>query len=129
MKFKLLIIFSITALLGLSGPVYPAGGASMGGGGFSSPAAPKKTPQELAVSHYNKGIKHRDKAWKHQEKADGLSDPKKIAKLDSKITKEFKKAAKKFEAAIKQQPRLFEAHSSLGYALRNLGDYDAALAA
>lgn len=129
MKFKLLVTFSLTILLGLAGPAYPAGGGSMGGGGISSPAGPKKTPEEIAVIHYNKGLKHRDKAWKLREKSAGIKDPKQLAKLDKKVRKEFGKAAKKFEAAIKKAPRLFEAHSSLGYALRNLGDYDASLAA
>jgi len=129
MKFKLLVTFSLTILLGLSGPAYPAGGGSISGGGMSSPAAPKKTPQQLAVINYNKGIKHRDKAWKYQEKSAGMTDAEQIAKYDKKVTKEFGKAANKFEAAIKKAPRLHEAHSSLGYALRNLGDYGASLAA
>lgn len=129
MKIKLFVLFLIAALFGLSNPVYSAGGASMGGGGFSNPAAPKKTPLELAVRNYERGLKHRDKALKHRKKADTLSDPKKIAKLDKKVTKEFRKAAKKFKTAIEQEDRLYQAHSSLGYALRNMGDYDASLAA
>ncbi|MFT5098560.1 MAG: tetratricopeptide (TPR) repeat protein [Planctomycetaceae bacterium] len=129
MKFKLLVTFSLTILLALSAPAYPAGGGSMDGGGTSTPAAPKKTAQELAVINYNKGIKYRDKAWKYREKSAGMTDPIQIAKLDKKVKIEFRKAAKKFGAAIKKAPKLHEAHSSLGYALRNLSDYDASLAA
>lgn len=129
LKRLLTLTMTLTCLLGVTNPAYTAGGGSMGGGSNISTPAQPKTPQQLAVMSYNKGIRHRDKAWKHQEKMAQTNDAKKIAKLEKKANKEFTKAAKRFKAAIKHEPKLFEAHSSLGYALRNLGDYDNSLVA
>jgi len=50
-------------------------------------------------------------------------------KQEKKARKEYAKAAKDFRSAIKKDARLFRAHSDLGFVLRKLGDFEAALAA
>jgi len=111
---------------------WAAGGASIGGGGYSgSTTEPtkRKTPQELAIQNYNQGLKYRDKAWSLTQAADAQSNEKKRSKLEKKAKKQFKKAAKRFRTAVKNEPLFYQAHGSLGYAQRKLGNYDAAVAA
>jgi len=93
------------------------------------PQPESKSPAQLAVDSYNRGIRNRDKAWKYQAQAAKSDNPKKIAKFEKKALKQFKNAAKRFRAAIKHNSNLYQAHSSLGYALRKTGDYTASLAA
>jgi tetratricopeptide (TPR) repeat protein len=127
-QFRLSLSMS---LLFVSCSLFAAGGGSMGGGsvGGSSEAVKRKTPLEIAVSNYNAGLKNRDKAWGYQERASTESNAKKAAKLEKKASKQFQKAAKRFRTAIKKEPRLYQAHGSLGYALKQLGEFDDALAA
>ncbi|HIG42853.1 MAG: tetratricopeptide repeat protein [bacterium] len=124
--------FSLSmSLLFAACSLFAAGGGSAGGGsvGGSSEPVKRKTPQEMAVSNYNAGLKNRDKAWGYQERASTESNAKKVAKLDKKANKQFQKAAKRFRTAIKYEPRLYQAHGSLGYALKQLGEFDDALSA
>lgn len=103
----------------------------MGGGAVDGGMQPveRKTPRELAIDNYNRGIKYRDDAWELQAEASNESDAKKRARIEKKVDKAFSNAAKRFRTAIKYEPRLYQAHGSLGYALRQLGDYPASLAA
>ena len=112
----------------VSGSALAAGGSSMGGGGMASPE-PRLTPEEKAVKSYNSGIRQRDKAWQLEAKAEELESGKKRSKLEKKAGKAYRKAIKHYRAAIKHNPWLYQAHSSLGYALRKTGDFEAALAA
>lgn len=111
--------------------VNAAGGGSMGGGGgFSSgSSAPRKTPEQLAISSYNRGLKYRDKAWKYEKKAAEADTDKKKQKYLKKAQGQYKKAIKKYKKAIDHKSTFYRAHSSLGYALRKMGDYDASLEA
>jgi tetratricopeptide (TPR) repeat protein len=119
--FLLLMIFTSLS--------YSAGGGSVSGGsgGFSQPLA-KKTPRELAVINYNKGLKYRNKAWDYREQASEQTVEKKRVKLNKKSTRQFEKAAKEFRTAIKHEPSLHQAHGSLGYALKELKQFEDALA-
>jgi tetratricopeptide (TPR) repeat protein len=121
-----LCIFAF-ACLGNTGVAFAAGGGSMGA--VPSTPSPKKTPQQLAVDNYNQGIKARDKAHEHEEALAAAIKPKEQRKLQKKITKQYKRAAKKYRTAIKHEPRLYQAHGSLGYALKQLGDYEDAMVA
>ncbi len=104
---------------------------SIAAGGGSMPSMTQqqvtKTPLERAVASYNAGIKNRDKADNLQKKAVLETEPKKIAKLERKAIKQYKRAIKKFRSAIKNEPRLYQAHGSLGYALKQTGDFGAAM--
>ncbi len=115
----------ITIFMFASTAVFAAGGGSMP---MSIPTV-QKTPAEKAIDSYNAGIKYRDKAWKFQKRAAVESEPKKVDKLIRKADKQFAKAIKRFRSAIKYEPRLYQAHASLGYALKQTGDFPAAMAA
>ncbi len=106
---------------------------SGGGGGSMGPQQQQTmrrlTPEEKAVKSYDAGIKHRDKAAKFEQRAITETNEKKSAKLQKKIAKEYKRAIDDFEAAVGHYPRFYQAHNSLGYALRNVGRYEESLAA
>lgn len=87
------------------------------------------TPEEKAVASYEDGIKHRDKAAKYEQKAVDETNEKKFAKLQKKVAKEYKRAIYDYEKAIGHYQRFYQAHNSLGYALRKAGRYDESLAA
>ena len=116
----------------LPGFAFAAGGGGMGGGGIGgSSTAPRrvKTPEEIAESRYNAGLKKRDKAWKYEAKAEKANSEKKRGKLEAKAQKQYRKAIKDFRKALEKNSLLYQAHSSLGYALRRTGQYEAALQA
>lgn len=109
------------ACTALAAPALAAGGSSAPP---ATPSAPQMTPQEEAIQLYNQGLKARDKAWKlEEEHAMKPSD-----KLAGKIDSQFEKAADHFRKAVAKNPLFHQAHSSLGYALRRLGNYDESLA-
>lgn len=105
--------------------------AALAEGGAPSPSSssipmPQLTPEQKADQHYNRGIKLREKAWELEEKAAAASDGER-AKLEAKIEKSYRKAAREYESAVELDRNHYRALSDLGYALRKLGDYDAAL--
>ena len=106
---------------------------SGGGGGSTGPqqqqTMKRLTPEEKAVKSYDAGIKHRDKAAKFEQKAINETNEKKSAKLQKKIAKEYNRAIDDFEDAVGHYPRFYQAHNSLGYALRNVSRYEESLAA
>lgn len=108
-----------------------AGGSPMPPSGRSSsmPSAPKKSPEELAVDHYNAGLKWRDKALAFQSEATRAGSEKDRSKLDKKARQAFERAASQFRAATGKNPGFHEAYSDLGFALRKTGDHPAALEA
>ena len=106
--------------------VQAAGGSSMGG---AMPAAPSRTPHQIAVDNYNSGLKQRDKAEALQVELAAETNEKKRKKLSKKVKKSWEKAAKRYRTAIKTVPTFYQAHASLGYALKNLGEWDEAMAA
>lgn len=123
---RLPVGFVIGALcLALLGPpaVWAAGGSS----------APSVPPAPTAISmtpeqYYNQGLKHRDKAWELEKKAAGEAG-KAAEKLLKKARKEYEKAVKAQRDAVRGDALMHQAHSSLGYALRKIGDYDESIAA
>lgn len=105
------------------------GGGAPGGGGIQSSARVNLTPQQKAVASYQDGIKNRDKAEKYEEKFAVETRDKQRAKLQKKIAKEYDKAIKNFEEAIEYYPNFYQAHGSLGFALRKVSRFDDSLAA
>lgn len=107
-----------------------AGGGPDGGSvGFSKGHT---TPGQQAISEYRTGEKSLDRAREIQlEIAESREsgDAGKIAKLERKAESEYERAAKSFREAIEYDASLFQAWSSLGYALRHLGRFDEALEA
>ena len=86
------------------------------------------TPEEQAVVDYNEGLEHRDRAWKLEEEA-AAAEGAAAEKKANKARKAYDDAIRSFRAAVRQKPDFHEAWSSLGYALRKTGDYEASLAA
>lgn len=126
MKFPVYLVIILGLVL-----ASPINAAQGGSGGGSMPQGPIKrlTPEERAVNSYNAGLKHRDKAAKYEQQAVTEANEKKLAKLRKKTAKEFQKAIDDFERAIKNNPRFYQAHSSLGFALRKVGRFEESLAA
>ncbi len=125
MKFPVYLV--IILVLTLAPPLHAAQGGS-GGGGMGQPMK-RLTPEEKAVVSYNAGLRHRDKAAKYEQRAIEETNDKKFAKLQKKTAKEYGRAIDDFEKAIKYYPRFYQAHSSLGYALRKVSRYEESLAA
>ena len=120
------IVYSIVAPLG----AYAAGGGSMGGGsGGGTSSLPRKSPHQVAIDHYNAGIRHREKAEQLEIQLAAAETDKAARKLEKKINKEYKKAAKRFRSAVKKVSALYQAHASLGYVLKQLGEWDQSMAA
>ena len=112
----------------ISGGIH--GGERGGGSSIWEPSMRRvRTPEELAESRYNSGLKRRDKAWRYEAKAAEATSEKKRGKLERKAQKQYGKAIKNFRGAVEKNPILYQAHSSLGYALRRTGQYEAALEA
>ena len=95
----------------------------------ATPPATEETPEEMGKSAYNLGLEHRDKAWALEDEAKSAGSEKERQKLLSKARKQYEKAIPLFETATEKIPTFHQAFSSLGYALRKTGDYDASLAA
>ena len=103
-------------------------------GSLYASGAPKVPQQKLSVEEqaarsFNEGIRQRDKAWKYEKELASETNPAKVAKLEGKIEKAYDKAIRYYEKAIKGDSNLFQAHGSLGYALRKTGRYAEALVA
>ena len=83
--------------------LWASGGSSMPrpSGTSSMPPAPRKTPEQEAVDHYNAGLKYRDKAVALQKEAAQAGSEKERAKLEKKAQKEFEKAIDELLQAMK----------------------------
>ncbi len=92
-----------------------------------SPTVSQTDPREMAKDSYNRALRYRDKAWEYEAKAS--SEGQDAEKYAKKAEKEYGKARKALESAIKNDPMLYQAHSSLGYVLRKTGEYQNSLAA
>ena len=114
------------ALFALAAPAALAAGSS------SKPSTPEnadeKTPEQLAIEHYNNGIAYRDQAWKLEKKLESAPGEKK-AKLEKKVARTFESAVREFRAATRQNPAMFQAYSGMGYALRRTGQFEESLVA
>ncbi|MCP4203213.1 MAG: tetratricopeptide repeat protein [bacterium] len=111
------------------GLVLPATGWASGGSSSfpSTPSAPE-SPETNAQKHYEQGLAHRDKAWELEKKA-AEAEGAAADKLLNKATKEYGKAVKLQRNAVTANPRMHQAYSSLGYALRKTGEFDESIEA
>lgn len=98
----------------------------------SQPTSPtleeEKTPEQLAIEHYNNGIINRDQAWKLEKKLGETAEDKR-AKLEKKVRSTFQSAIRDFREATRHNPAMFQAYGELGYALRRTGAFEEALEA
>jgi len=93
------------------------------------PDAPRKTPAEQAVDHYNAGLRMLERAAALETKARGAAEEKKRARYESKARSQYERAIEELTLATVKDTRFHQAFSSLGYARRRTGDHTAALAA
>ena len=117
----LMATLAAATLVGAAAEIEAAGGSS------STAPAPTADPRASAVEEYNRALRYRDRAWELEAKAE--SEPEKADKLLAKAEKEYSKAVRSLRGAVRADPRMFQAYSSLGYALRKLGNYEESLAA
>ncbi len=110
-------------------PLIAAGGSAASTPSPQGSPSQSPSPQKVAQEHYRVGLSFRDKAWKFEEKLGKASTEAERAKLRKKMLDSYDRAAGKYRNAISRDEGLFQAHSSLGYALRKMGDYPAALKA
>ena len=87
------------------------------------------TPEQEAVAYYNDGVAYREKADKLEKEAATAVDAAKKAKLLDKSKDLHDSSIKKFLKAVRNDPRMFQAWGSLGYAYRKTGNYPVALEA
>ena len=118
------------ALLLAAGLLPASLSASGGGGGGASiqqgaPGMAPQSPQARAAQLYKYALGYRDKAWKLEEKA--MANPSQRAKLEAKAKAQFERMERSLRQAVELNPAFYQAHGSLGYALRRLGDYQTAL--
>lgn len=103
-------------------PALAAGGSSI-----EPPKADSSTKQ--AAQSYNEGLKHRDEAWRLEDDADSAATDEQRARLEADVRKAYEAAIAALKRAVELNPALYQAHSSLGYSLRRIGEWDAALSA
>lgn len=106
----LLFATLLLALL-LAAPAWAAGGST------EQSAEDESSPEKEAKALYNEALEHRDAAWELEE--EGANQ----AKVDAR----FENAVDQLEKAVDLDPQLYQAWSSLGYALRRLSDYEESL--
>ena len=119
----------VILVLALPAPLYADQGGSSGGSTRQQQPMKRLTPEEKAVASHEAGVKHRNKADKFEQQATEETNEKKYAKLQKKIVKEYNRAIDDYEKAIGHYERFYQAHSSLGYALRMVGQFEESLSA
>jgi tetratricopeptide (TPR) repeat protein len=104
--------------------------AALGAGGnrLPTPEVPR-TPEEEAVELYNRGLRSRDSALRLEDKAREAPSEEKRERLEDKARRAWEGAIELFEQAVTRNPRMHEAHSALGHALRQTGQYPRSLEA
>ncbi len=119
---SLLLVVAFTLCISPDSAV--AAGGDAGAGSVRRYGSPARSPDKLADREYRRGLRKRDSALQHEARAIKASSEKKRNKERSKATKDWTAAAKYYRGAIDKLPEHYQAHSSLGYALRKLGQYD-----
>lgn len=109
--------------------VLPSAGGAAGSKPTEPPLQPVQSPQEEAILHYNRGLEEKEKAWNLEEEAAAADSESQRQKLLAKAQKAYQRAIAEQRSATAGNPRLYQAFSELGYALRKTGDYEASLEA
>ena len=118
----LLIVLAACALAG--GPALAAGGSKIEEPDATAPPS----PGEQAAERYNQGLQYRDDAWRLQKKLDDPGTPQaKRAKIEKNVRRAYESAVREFTAAVGFKADHYQALGSLGYAYRQLGDFERAL--
>jgi tetratricopeptide (TPR) repeat protein len=124
-------ILAAALVLGVSLLAQPA--ALLAAGGSPQPTPPPTDGSQMSAAdeakkRYNKALELRDEAWELEKQAEN-ADAAEQAKLAKKTEKLYKRAVRELKQAVNLDRDFYQAHSSLGYALRKTGEYEAALEA
>ena len=95
--------------------------------GSNRSATEPRDPHDDAVVSFNDGLASRDRAWKLEKDLAKAPNEAARAKIAEKIRKAYQSAVRAQRSAVRYDPKLYQAHGELGYALRKTGDYAAAL--
>ena len=87
------------------------------------------SPQDNSIRAFQDGLRYRDRAWKAEKELATTQDDGKRQKLMEAVRKSYEADIRSQRAAINDNPKMFQAHTELGYALRKTGNYDDALKA
>lgn len=104
-------------------------GDADGAGSSTKAPAGESGSVEDAIRHFNQGIRHRNKAWDYEQKAEGVAKAEDRKAYDRIVAVEYEKAKEAFQKAISADKSMHQAHGSMGYVLRKLGDFEGALKA
>lgn len=85
------------------------------------------SPQDTAIRAFNDGLRSRDRAWKAEKELATAQDDGRRQKLMEAVRKSYEADIRSQRAAINDNPKMFQAYTELGYALRKTGNYDDAL--
>jgi tetratricopeptide (TPR) repeat protein len=113
----------VLAIIGLAGSVALAAGGSK----IEEPDTTPQSPEQQANERYNQGLQYRDDAWRLQKKLDNPNTPE--AKIEKNIRRAYESSVRELTAAVGFKADHFQALGSLGYAYRQLGDFQNALGA
>lgn len=102
---------------------------SLAAPGGASPRTPHAGKNQKAEKYYMDGLRHRDAAWVYEEKMAGTVDEKDRAPYARFIQTTYRRAIEAFEKAIAEDPKFYQAFSSLGYVRRKTGDLEGGLEA
>ena len=126
------LILILTALTLTTPLVHGAGSGSMPSGGGATGGtsqAPRKTPQQMAVSSYNAGLNHKKRAQEYEAKAVTAKNDQDRAKQLAKAKSQYEDAVDDYRKAIGYDKTAYQAMNELGYAYRKSGDYENAVRA
>lgn len=123
------LLLGVVLALALTGAAFAAGNSAVPTKEKDEAEESELSPDERARQRFNVGISMRDRAWKLEKELADAADDGERAKLQKKIDRAFRSAAREFEAAAELKPDFHQAYSSLGYALRRMGDYEQSLEA
>jgi tetratricopeptide (TPR) repeat protein len=116
----------VLATIGLAVSVALAAGGSK----IEEPDTTPASPEQQANERYNQGLQYRDDAWRLQKKLDNPDTPEaKRAKIEKNIRRAYESSVRELTAAVGFKPDHHQALGSLGYAYRQLGDFENALEA
>ncbi|HYI12436.1 MAG TPA: tetratricopeptide repeat protein [Thermoanaerobaculia bacterium] len=104
----------------------PAGFAAKSAAPASSPA--EMSPQQAAGDEFRRGAQLLDRAAKQHAELLAAKEKQREA-VQKKLNKTLETAVRSFEKATQFDPRMVQAYSELGFALRKLGRYEQSLAA
>jgi tetratricopeptide (TPR) repeat protein len=119
---------AVLASLMLAMPLIAAGDAPPKR--IAKPAQPAAQYAQVSVDAYGEGYAFIERATRleHDAQQAGSSDQMSAALLN-KAKLAYEDALAAFERAVRAEPRMYEAHTYIGYANRKLGRYEASLAA